>query len=339
MTDLLYPLDTPPQAQDNDPIMVLLIDDQAMVGEAIRRMLVNIPNIDFHYCSNAEQALQAARLTQPTVILQDLVMPDVDGLMLLQQFRSLSQTRDVPIIVLSSRDDPKVKSAAFSLGANDYLVKLPDSIELIARIRYHSRSYLHRQQRDEAYRALRESQQKLLEVNLELQQMTHSDGLTGLANRRYLDEYLYTEWQRATRDQQPFSLLMMDIDAFKQYNDTYGHLAGDEALRQVAATIRAGATRATDLAARFGGEEFALVLPATSPGGARLIAEKIRLDVERMAIPHCASPTTGSLTLSIGVATLVPQRDQPVDLVVELGDQALYQAKHEGRNRVVGMGE
>ena len=169
--------------------------------------------------------------------------------------------------------------------------------------------------------------------------MTHSDGLTGLANRRYLDEYLYTEWQRATRDQQPFSLLMMDIDAFKQYNDTYGHLAGDEALRQVAATIRAGATRATDLAARFGGEEFALVLPATSPGGARLIAEKIRLDVERMAIPHCASPTTGSLTLSIGVATLVPQRDQPVDLVVELGDQALYQAKREGRNRVVGMGE
>ncbi|MGE8357070.1 MAG: diguanylate cyclase, partial [Microvirgula sp.] len=247
--------------------------------------------------------------------------------------------RDVPIIVLSSRDDPKVKSAAFSSGANDYLVKLPDNIELVARIRYHSRSYLHRQQRDEAYRALRESQQKLLEVNLELQQMTHSDGLTGLANRRYLDEYLYTEWQRATRDQQPFSLLMMDIDAFKQYNDTYGHLAGDEALRQVAATIRAGATRATDLAARFGGEEFALVLPATSPGGARLIAEKIRLDVERMAIPHCMSPTTGSLTLSIGVATLVPQRDQPVDLVVELGDQALYQAKREGRNRVVGMGE
>ncbi|MCD2476119.1 diguanylate cyclase response regulator, partial [Staphylococcus aureus] len=92
-------------------------------------------------------------------------------------------------IVLSSRDDPKVKSAAFSLGANDYLVKLPDSIVLIARIRYHSRSYLHRLQRDEAYRALRESQQKLLEVNLELQQMTHSDGLTGLANRRYLDEY------------------------------------------------------------------------------------------------------------------------------------------------------
>src|SRR5690606_6945233 len=216
------------------------------------------------FCSDPYQALAVAQQIKPTVILQDLIMPGVDGLELLSQYRNAPGLHDVPIIVLSTKEDPLVKSAAFAAGANDYLVKLPDSIELVARIRYHSRSYLTLLQRDEAYRALRVSQQQLLDSNLMLQRLMNSDGLTGLSNRRHFDEYLELEWRRAMREQQQLSLLMIDVDYFKAYNDSFGHLAGDEALRQVAEASRGSCSRPTDLPARYGGEEFALVLPNRS---------------------------------------------------------------------------
>ncbi|MBX9800758.1 MAG: response regulator, partial [Burkholderiaceae bacterium] len=148
--------------------MVLLVDDQPMVGEAIRRALLNDPNIDFHYCARADEALRVAEKTKPTVILQDLVMPGVDGLTLVRQYRQNATTCDIPIIVLSTREDAEVKRDAFATGVNDYMVKLPDTIELIARIRYHSRSYNNLLQRDAAYSALRESQQQLQKSKFEL---------------------------------------------------------------------------------------------------------------------------------------------------------------------------
>jgi len=219
--------------------MVLLVDDQAMIGEAVRRGLANQDNIDFHFCADPHQAVAQAMRIKPTVILQDLIMPGLDGLTLVREYRNNPVTQDIPIIVLSTKEDPLVKSAAFAAGANDYLVKLPDTIELVARIRYHSRSYLTLLQRDEAYRALRVSQQQLLDSNLMLQRLMNSDGLTGLSNRRHFDEYLELEWRRAMREQQQLSLLMIDVDYFKAFNDSFGHLAGDEALRQVAESIRA----------------------------------------------------------------------------------------------------
>ncbi len=149
-------------------VMVLLVDDQAMVCEAIRRALASEPGIDFHYCADAREALTTAIQIRPTVILQDLVMPGIDGLSLVNQFRTNPATHDTPIIVLSTNENPQVKGQAFSAGANDYLVKLPDRIELIARIRYHSRAYLNQLQRDAAYRALRESQQQLINGNAQL---------------------------------------------------------------------------------------------------------------------------------------------------------------------------
>src|SRR5437870_529444 len=148
--------------------MVLLVDDQAMVCEAVRRALANQSDIDFHYCSEAREAISLANQIKPTVILQDLVMPGIDGLTLVSQFRANPVTKDIPIIVLSTNENPQVKGQAFALGANDYLVKLPDKIELIARIRYHSKAYTNLVQRDAAYRALRESQQQLIESNAAL---------------------------------------------------------------------------------------------------------------------------------------------------------------------------
>ena len=142
-------------------ITVLLIDDQAMIGEAVRRMLATEKDITFHFCNHPSKALEMAAEVQPTVILQDLVMPEIDGLTLVRKFRAEETTKDIPMIVLSTKEEPVVKAEAFALGANDYLVKLPDKIELIARIRYHSRGYINLLERNEAYQALFKSQQRL----------------------------------------------------------------------------------------------------------------------------------------------------------------------------------
>ena len=320
--------------RDENAAMVLLVDDQAMIGEAVRRGLSNEENIDFHFCSDPHQAIAQAVRIKPTVILQDLVMPGLDGLSLVREYRSHPATRDIPIIVLSTKEDPLVKSAAFAAGANDYLVKLPDNIELVARIRYHSRSYMMLLQRDAAYRALRVSQQQLLDTNLVLQRLMNSDGLTGLSNRRHFDEYLELEGRRALRDQSQVSLLMIDVDYFKSYNDNLGHLEGDEALRKVATAIRDACSRPSDLPARYGGEEFALVLPSTSPGGARLMAEKLRQSVVALNIPHTTPDGGANLTVSVGVATVTPQQGSDCRQLISAADKGLYIAKHNGRNRV-----
>ncbi|QGW79024.1 diguanylate cyclase [Pseudomonas alkylphenolica] len=331
MNDL--PLDGFPTTNENSA-MVLLVDDQAMIGEAVRRGLAHEENIDFHFCADPHQAVAQAVRIKPTVILQDLIMPGLDGLTLVREYRNNPATRDIPIIVLSTKEDPLVKSAAFAAGANDYLVKLPDTIELVARIRYHSRSYLTLLQRDEAYRALRVSQQQLLDTNLVLQRLMNSDGLTGLSNRRHFDEYLELEWRRAMREQAQLSLLMIDVDYFKAFNDTFGHLAGDEALRKVAEAIRGSCARPSDLPARYGGEEFALVLPNTSPGGARLVAEKLRQSVVAMNIAHDLPVANSWLTVSIGLATLTPGIGSHCRQLISAADKGLYLAKNNGRNQV-----
>ncbi|MCW5299590.1 diguanylate cyclase [Herbaspirillum lusitanum] len=317
--------------------MVLLVDDQAMVGEAIRRALLTESDIDFHFCPRAEDALGIAEKTQPTVILQDLVMPGVDGLTLVKQYRSNPLTMDIPIIVLSSKEDALVKRDAFATGVNDYMVKLPDTIELIARIRYHSRSYNNLLQRDAAYRALRESQQQLQKSNFELQRLTNTDGLTSIANRRYFDDYLNAEWKRAKRVQQEISLLLIDVDNFKLYNDNYGHVAGDQVLKNVARAMEASAVRSSDLSARYGGEEFAVILPGTDAEGARAAGEKLREMVEALHIGHAHSITSEWVTVSIGAATVIPKEEQTQSDLIRLADKRLYKAKQRGKNRVMAQ--
>jgi two-component system chemotaxis family response regulator WspR len=320
---------------DGYTAMVLLVDDQVMIAEAVRRALIGEPNIEFHYCSDPSQATTIAESISPTLILQDLVMPNFDGLALVREYRARKATRNIPVIVLSSREEPKTKGDAFAAGANDYIVKLPDRIELIARIRYHSRAYLNQLQRDEAYRALHVSQRQLMEANLELQRLMNMDGLTGLNNRRRFDEYASAEWLRDMREQTPFGLIVADVDDFKCYNDTYGHLAGDEVLKQVAAAIRSSCGRPADLPARFGGEEFAVVLPATNAAGVKHLAQNMCNAVEKLKIPHSASSTGGHLTLSVGGIAEVPSKDKSLLELMIRADKALYQAKSQGKNRVV----
>jgi PleD family two-component response regulator len=159
----------PPRSRErDDTAIVLLVDDQAFVAEVLRRFFAEEPDLLFFYCENPDEAVKTANQVQPTVILQDLVMPGVDGLSLVGRYRANPATRETPIIVFSTKEEAQTKSLAFSVGANDYLVKLPDRLELIARVRYHSRSCLNQRQRDEALRALRESQEQLLASNASL---------------------------------------------------------------------------------------------------------------------------------------------------------------------------
>jgi two-component system chemotaxis family response regulator WspR len=322
-----------------ETIAVLLVDDQPLIAMVVGKMLAVDPTIAFHACSDASEALSTACRVRPTVILQDLVMPGADGLDLVRGYRAAPQTQNVPIIVLSSNDEPIMKKSAFAIGANDYLVKLPEPIELIARIRYHSRSYMALIQRDNAYRALRLSEQQLRESNQELRRLTNSDGLTGLSNRRYLDEYMAQEWKVSRENRSPLSLLMIDVDCFKNYNDRLGHLAGDDALRRVAGAISASCDDPGSMAARFGGEEFALVLPAVSVADAEAVACKLRADVEALALPHPASDSGPCITVSIGVATTTATPGSSPDQLIRMADARLYEAKLAGRNRVVGGGD
>ena len=310
--------------------MVLLVDDQVLICEAVRRALATEPDIHFHYCTNPMEALRMAEDITPTVILQDLVMPGMDGLDLVRMYRASDTLRAVPVIVLSAKDDPSAKSDAFRTGANDYLVKLPDRIELIARIRYHTRAYLDHVQREAAYVALRESQRQLVNANLELERLTRIDGLTYLGNRRYFDEYMEMEWRRAMRMEATIALLMIDVDNFKYYNDTYGHLAGDEVLRRVAGVLQSGVRRAGDLAARYGGEEFAVVLLNASIEGARATAERITQGVRDLEIVN----GDRLVTISTGVATMVPTGATSPNDLINAADLALFRAKATGRNRL-----
>ena len=167
-----------------------------------------------------------------------------------------------------------------------------------------------------------------------LRQASAIDGLTGLANRQSFEEFMEREWRRAIRDQRPLSLIMADIDHFKAFNDNFGHQGGDDCLKKVAAVIAEEAKRPADLAARYGGEEFMTVLPDTDLKGAIEIAERMRASVEALAVPHAYSSTAGSVTISIGVATMIPQRGMHSSSLIRLVDTALYSAKHAGRNIV-----
>jgi two-component system chemotaxis family response regulator WspR len=316
--------------------VVLLVDDQPIVGAAVKKMLADESDITFHYCDSADAALQVADQVSPTTILQDLVMPKIDGYTMLQRYREHARTSDIPVIVLSSKEDPRDKSEAFGKGASDYLVKLPDKIELIARIRAHSRSFLAQRERDAAFKALDAARLELEAKNAILEHMSAIDGLTGIANRRRFDEALLSEWRRARRDHSSIGLILIDVDFFKRYNDHYGHLSGDDCLRKVASALASTIRRPADLVARYGGEEFVALLPQTDRAGIETVAESLRAAVESLAVAHEKSDATSTVTISLGAALSTPQASDADDAALALiarADRALYEAKRGGRNR------
>ncbi len=320
--------------RDTHPLL-LLVDDQPIVHKMMRKVLASAPEIELHSCTKAGEAVSMAEQIGPTVILQDINMPDADGFELLDAFHHNPLLSDVPVIMLSGTSMAEVKAEAFERGADDYIVKMPHEIELLARIRHHSQAYIHHLERDAALKALQQEKQKLADANRELERLSSLDGLTGIANRRYFDTMFGREWRRALRETEPISLIMCDVDYFKLYNDSYGHQPGDECLKLVASTLAAAMQRPADLVARYGGEEFVFLLPGTHARGAIKIAERARQAVLALQLPHEASTVHDCVTLSMGAATMVPMLKHSADELLLAADKALYQAKEQGRNRVI----
>jgi two-component system, chemotaxis family, response regulator WspR len=314
---------------------VLLVDDQAMVGEALRRMLAAESDVTLHVCTDPAAALTTARTLNPTVILLDLVMPGVNGFELLERYRADVATSDIPIIVLSSKEDPKVKSEAFTAGASDYLVKLPDPIELAARIRLHSRARINQLQRHQAEARLMASNAELLILNQRLEEATEAlrleatrDSLSGLLNRRAFFDGLQRELLRSRRTDEPIALIMSDIDHFS-INDSRGHLAGDAVIQEVARRLQTIA-RGSDLVGRYGGEEFVVLASDCSAQAAGAFGERLRRGIANS--PFALPDGEMTVTISIGLS-LTGSRASAEDLLAA-ADAALLRAKHAGRNRV-----
>lgn len=313
---------------------VLLVDDQPFILENLRRILEAKPDIVLCSENRAERAVETARGFRPTVILQDLIMPGLDGYELLERYREVDELANVPVVMLSGNDNAVAKERCFLLGANDYLVKLPETIELVARIRYHSAAFLARTERDEAFHLLTVSQRELAAANVRLSKLNGIDELTGVGNRRGFDADLAQEWSRGVRHGRPLALVMCDIDKFKRYNDAFGHVQGDFCIKRIAGALDEQLRRPSDKLARYGGEEFALILPDTDLAGALLVAEECRKRVEALGHGEGSLELKSPVTMSFGVASLVPNRDASIQGMVEMADAALFEAKRGGRNAV-----
>ena len=295
---------------------VLLVDERVPAQARIRDMLVAVADVDV--VAEPQAAFFQAAEGDYDCVLVTTSLSGFDPLRLCSQLRSLDRTRFLPIVMLAEKGQDDIVLRALDLGVNDYLLRPVDEQELTARLGTQIRRKRYNQE-------LRSSVAQTIELAI-------TDGLTGLHNRRYLDSHLQTLFERAASRQRPLSLLISDIDRFKRINDTHGHAAGDDVLREFARRLRKN-VRGIDLACRYGGEEFVVVMPDTEQAVAERVAERIRQEIEMLPFgPEGAAAL--DVTVSIGVASISPAADT-LEALLKRADGALYEAKKSGRNRVV----
>ncbi|GAA3852011.1 PleD family two-component system response regulator [[Pseudomonas] carboxydohydrogena] len=296
---------------------ILLVDDRPSSYERLAPVLAEEHTVDVE--PNPSEALFHAAENNYDLLIVSLNLENYDGLRLCSQVRSLERTRSVPLLALSEADDNTQLLRGLEIGVNDYLLRPVDKNELLARARtqIRRRRYTH---------YLRDSVQNSLEMAI-------TDPLTGLHNRRYLESHVGTLGEQAAARGKPLALMILDIDFFKSINDTYGHDAGDDVLREFATRIRKS-IRGIDLAARYGGEEFVIVMPETDLHVAGIIAERLRRSIANEPFSIEKGTKRIEVTISVGISML-EKKNEPVADVLKRADQALYRAKHDGRNRVV----
>jgi diguanylate cyclase (GGDEF)-like protein len=266
------------------------------------------------------------------LILMDIMMPEVDGLEACLKIKKKEKLKDIPIIMVTAKKEVNHLQSAFQAGAVDYITKPINVTELLARVRSALRLKMETDSRKERERELTEMAEQLDAANKKLTQMSYLDGLTAIPNRRYFEEFFKREWKNAIRENGFLSLIMFDIDCFKAYNDTYGHLNGDDCLKKIAKTLNNSLKRPRDFLCRYGGEEFIAVLPDTDKRGAFEVAQRFLREIKKLKINHKASPVSKNVTISIGVATIKPDKRKNASLFINEADKALYGAKHSGRN-------
>jgi diguanylate cyclase (GGDEF)-like protein len=315
-------------AKNNVDLKVMVVEDSKVTMKALCNYLKRMGVSDPLTAVTGQDAIALFRKHRPDIVLLDAILPDIDGFDIAKKFRRIEKGDEwAAIIFLTSMDKDEDMARGIEAGGDDYLLKPISEVVLKAKINAMRRLV-------EMQRALVGVTQDLNTANKELQRLSTTDGLTGIANRRFFDQLSLREWQRCERMKKPMSLIMVDVDHFKKYNDTYGHQGGDECLKAIAAQVARAAPRASDLAARYGGEEFVLVLGETTVDGAKWVANNIRQHVADLNMPHSAS-NIGHVSVSCGVASLLPLEGMSFEILLKIADEALYKAKEQGRNTVV----
>ena len=295
----------------NPTFTLLVVDDEKQNRTLLTELLQGDHRIIL--AKDGKQALDRAREHHPDLILLDVLMPEMDGYAVIRALKNDDQTRDIPVIFVTALDSAGDEERGLELGAVDYISKPFNPAIVRVRIRNHLQSV---------------QQRRLLE------QLAMLDSLTGIPNRRRFSEVYEQEWRRCMRDDVPLSLIVVDVDHFKAFNDNYGHAAGDEVLRRIASCLQTSLRRPGDFVARYGGEEFVMLLPGIDSEGARALSEHTRADIESLRIPHAFSAVAPWVTISLGGASRIPTEGTPSPELFSLADTYLYKAKHTGRNRV-----
>lgn len=327
---------------------ILIVDDSRHIRAQLKVLLNSDGYSDLVFAKTAFEAFTYLGIDSPkpaddqqiALILMDIIMPDMDGIMACRKIKAIDHLQDIPVIMVTGDTTSESLQQAFDVGAVDYITKPLKKVELLARVgsvlrlkREIDVRKVHEKELLDLTGLLEETNAKLQQSNEMLQRMASVDGLTGIANRRYFDEFAVKEWRRAIRLSKPISLIMTDIDFFKIYNDTYGHLRGDDCLKQVAKALNDALKRPLDLVARYGGEEFVVLLPDTDSDGAAEVAKLMQENIANLEIIHTGSEVHEHLTISLGIATIAPSRGSTPDALIDFADKALYRAKAEGRNR------
>ena len=298
--------------ESNPRPQLLIVDDQPLNI----RLFHEIFHADHEvfFATSGEDALEFCQTNFPDVILLDVIMPGLNGYEVCRRLKQDERTREIPVIFVTAQSDASEEEDGLAAGAVDFIAKSASANVMRARVG--------------TLIALKRQSDLL-------RQMARVDALTGLANRRHFDETLGSEWRRCTRSGNPLSLVMIDLDHFKLFNDYYGHQAGDSCLQQVSACLKAGFARSHDLVARYGGEEFVCVMPETSLHGAEAKAQTLEKAVRALRIPHDKSSVAGGIvTISLGVAVAMPNVGGDCAELMLCADRSLYMAKEAGRGQV-----
>ncbi|MCS4509486.1 GGDEF domain-containing response regulator [Xylophilus ampelinus] len=321
------PLPSAPVPEGHDAFTVLVVEDQASMRQALVANLRTAGVSSVLEAADGPEALALFSGRKPDLVLLDVVLPEHDGYWVAQQMRQAEAGGGwTPIIFLSARDGDLDLWRGIEAGGDDYLTKPVKPVVLIAKLRAMRRLL------DMRHRLIALSDE-LHAANRQLNAMVERDALTGLVNRRGLDRLLHQEIAAARRSGQPLTLMLCDLDYFKPYNDALGHVSGDACLRQVGRLLQEICMRPRDVASRYGGEEFALILPHTPRSGAMTFARALAQVLRGRSIPHPASPLGGFLTMSGGITTCVPDDLTSAESMLMRADEALYAAKAQGRNR------
>jgi diguanylate cyclase (GGDEF)-like protein len=293
---------------------LLIVDDQPVnihvMAEALRE------GHELFFATSGARALEIVHQQSIELVLLDVVMPEIDGFEVCRRLKADAQTRGIPVIFVTAREEVADEARGFDVGAVDYIAKPIRPAVVRARVRTHV----------ELKRA-----RDLLET------IASIDALTGIANRRRFDACLDAEWQRAVRGGSSFSLAILDVDYFKNFNDTYGHARGDDCLRAIAQTLTSVARRPGDLVARYGGEEFGIVLPDADPEAATALMRRILQTVAGLGIEHQGSACHRHVSVSGGAVSLFASETQNASSVLEAADGLLYEAKKHGRNQIIHL--